>query len=122
MRVLELNDFIEIRNDIDKLEAVCGCRSVNFRDTFEKIVRILAEEEDFGVKMSFNYVNVTSKIKNMNICINDVREILLSLAIRHPSIFESERMRIGFTYFWIKADRDTFEEWFETFFGKRFKE
>ncbi len=90
----------------------------------EKIVRLLSTEENFGEKLTPHNISKSLNEENpeQKYYPQKVERNLSILNVTSKGIFGYEKMKKGFTFFWISSNRETFVKWFEEWFGKPFKE
>ncbi len=90
-------------------------------DTAELLERFLAKESNYGVQKTPN--NIAKELADSEIKMyqQKVEKILSLFAYGEKEIFGYMKLS-GFSYYWIKVERETFVTWFKEWFGKDFEE
>lgn len=88
----------------------------------EVIVRLLAQKENFGQKMTpYNIQRLINKENpDIKYYSQKIDRILSLLAFGSEDIFGYEKVKTGFSFYWIKVDMDTFKKWFKEWFQKEY--
>ena len=114
LEILELKQFIEIGKEFTENKIVLKARGI---DEVELVVRLLAEK--LGRKFSPNGVTKAFQRRKTKIHSKKATHILQFLSAVCGNIYAFEKFPAG-NYYWIKADKDAFKNWFKEWFGKDF--
>ena len=83
------------------------------------IVRFLAASGNYGKKFTPYGIAKELAAPESKMYNQKVERILGMLTIRFPDVFGYEALS-NYSYYWIQAEKGSFQEWFKDWFGEKF--